>query len=211
MKDEEPKVSQPGIDIQQLYLSLISDEADEVEILRTKKKYKIRWLKNGQLEKLTKLLIGTRRRSDEQSVIGCGKVALETQQTERTSMRQTAHPSSQQIERQGDVYDAILDDCKLACKAAAIIILDGYWKLKFRYWFLWRWFYYVKQYDNIQLMPILETGKKKVPLQQFYFITMSLTEAKDTLMRMRTEEAEAILQGQNTVVHSQTGSSVSGS
>lgn len=196
MKDEEPKIAQPSIDMQQLYMSLVSNEADEVEVLRTKKKYKIRWLKNGQLEKLTKLLIMTRRRSVEN--IGSGKVALQTQQTEQT-------------ERQEDVYDAILADCKLACKAAAIIILDGYWKLKFWYWLLWRWFYYVKQYDNIQLMPILETGKKKVPLQQFYFITMSLTEAKDTLMRMRTEEAEAILREQSTAARSQTESKGSGS
>lgn len=196
MKDEEPKIAQPSIDMQQLYLSLVRNEADEVEVPRTNKKYKIRWLKNGQLEKLTTLLIRTRRKSDEN--IGSGKVALQTQQTEQT-------------ERQEDVYDAILADCKLACKAAAIIILDGYWKLKFWYWLLWRWFYYVKQYDNIQLLPILETGKKKLPLHQFYFITMSLTGARDTLMRMRTEEAEVILREQNTEARSQTESKGSGS
>ena len=190
MKDEEPKVEQPDVDIQKLYLSLISNEAEEVEILRTKKKYKIRWLKNGQLERLTKLLIGNRRKSDTH----VGDIA-----------------DKRDAQQQGDVYDAILEDCKLACKAAAIIILDGYWKLKFWYWLLWRWFYYVKQYDNIQLFKILEMGKKKVPLQQFYSITMSLTEAKDTLMRMRTEEVEAILQGQSTEARSRTENSGSGS
>ena len=160
----EPRVDQPSMDVQQLYLSLISNDGEEVEILRTKKKYKIRWLKNGQLEKLT-----------------------------------------------SEVMDAILEDCKLACKASAIIILDGYWKLKFRYWFLWRWFYYIRQYDNIQLSKILEVGKKKVPLQQFYGTIMSLTEAKDTLMRMRTEEVETILQEQSMAVRSQTESNDSGS
>jgi len=177
----EPQVDQPSIDIQQLYLSLVSNDPDEVEILRTNKKYKIRWLKNGQLERLTKLLIGNRP-----SANATGTVA-------------------------GDVYDAILEDCKLACKAAAIIILDGYWKLKFRYWLLWRWFYYVKQYDNIQLIKILEVGKKKVPLKQFYGTITSLTEAKDTLMRMRTEEVEAILQGQSLVERSQTANNANGS
>lgn len=176
----EPKVEQPSLDIQQLYLSLISNDAEEVEILRTKKKYKIRWLKNGQLEKLTRLLLH-KKTIDEQKTTG------------------------------SDVMDAILEDTKLACKAAAIIILDGYWKLKFRYWFMWRWFYYIKQYDNIQLIKILEVGKKKVPLKQFYGTITSLTEAKDTLMRMRTEEVEAILQGQSLVERLQTENNASGS
>ena len=178
----EPQVEQPSLDVQQLYLSLISNDPDEVEILRTNKKYKIRWLKNGQLEKLTKLLIGTRKKN-----------------------------ANHTTQDGGDVYDAILEDCKLACKAAAIIILDGYWKLKFRYWLLWRWFYYVKQYDNIQLIKILEVGKKKVPLKQFYGTITSLTEAKDTLMRMRTEEVEAILQEQSLVERSQTANNGNGS
>lgn len=179
-KVEEPKVDQPSLDMQQLYLSLISNDPVEVEVLRTNKKYKIRWLKNGQLEKLTRLLLH-KKKIDEDKTTG------------------------------SNVMDAILEDAKLACKAAAIIILDGYWKLKFRYWFMWRWFYYVRQYDNIQLSKILEVGKKKVPLQQFYGTIMSLTEAKDSLMRMRTEEVEAILQEQSMVERSQTESKGSGS
>ena len=104
----EQKIEQPTLDAQQLYLALINNDAEEVEILRTKKKYKIRWLKNGQLEKLTRLLLH-KKTLDENTSTG------------------------------SDVMDAILEDSKLACKAAAIIILDGYWKLKFRYWYLWRW------------------------------------------------------------------------
>ena len=179
-KDEEQKIEQPSIDAQQIYLSLINNDAEEVGILRTKKKYKIRWLKNGQLEKLTRLLLH-KKNVDENMTTG------------------------------SEVMDAILEDTKLACKAAAIIILDGYWKLKFRYWYLWRWFYYIRQYDNIQLHKILEVGKKKVPLNQFYGTIISLTEAKDSLMRMRAKEVEATLQGLNTEVLSQTGNKDSGS
>lgn len=177
---KEPKIEQPSVDIQQVYLSLIANDAEEVEILRTKKKYKIRWLKNGQLEKLTRLLLH-KKTIDESMTTG------------------------------SEVMDAILEDSKLACKAAAIIILDGYWKLKFRYWYLWRWFYYIRQYDNIQLHKILDVGKKKVPLNQFYGTIISLTEAKDSLMRMRAREVEVILHAQNTEQPSQTGSSDSGS
>ena len=179
-KEEEEKVEQPSYDAQQIYLSLINNDADEVEILRTKKKYKIRWLKNGQLEKLTRLLLH-KKSIDEQKTTG------------------------------SEVFDEIYEDTKLACKAAAIIVLDGYWKLKFRYWYLWRWFYYVRQYDNIQLQKILEVGKKKVPLNQFYATIMSLTEAKDTLMRMRAKEVESILHAQNMAQPSQTESKGSGS
>lgn len=176
----EQKIEQPTLDAQQLYLAMINNDAEEVEILRTKKKYKIRWLKNGQLEKLTRLLLH-KKTIDENTSTG------------------------------SDVMDAILEDSKLACKAAAIIILDGYWKLKFRYWYLWRWFYYVRQYDNIQLDKILEVGKKKVPQMQFFRTIMSLTEAKDSLMRMRAKEVEVTLQELNMVARSQTENKDSGS
>lgn len=179
-KEKEEIIEQPSVTAQQLYLSMISNEADEVGILRTNKKYKIRWLKNGQLDKLTRLLLHPKT-LDENKTTGM------------------------------EVMDEILEDTKLACKAAAIIILDGYWKLKFRYWYLWRWFYYVRQYDNIQLHKILEVGKKKVPLNQFYGTIISLTEAKDSLMRMRAKEVEAILHAQSTEQPSGTESNGSGS
>lgn len=139
------------------------NDATVVEVIGTKKKYKIRWLKNGQTEKLSRLLIRKGDTDDKDS-------------------------------SKDNALDSVIEDSKLACKAAAIYILDGYWKIKFRYWFLWRWFYYIRQYDNVQLQPILEEGKKKVPLTQFLLTTMSLTAAKATLMNMRTEEAERTLQ-----------------
>ena len=179
-KDEEQILEQPSYDAQQVYLSLINNDAEEVEILRTKKKYKIRWLKNGQLDKLTRLLLH-KKSIDGQKTTG------------------------------NEVFDEIYEDTKLACKAAAIIVLNGYWKLKFRYWYLWRWFYYVRQYDNIQLHKILEVGKKKVPLNQFYMTIMSLTEAKDSLMRMRAKEVEATLHGLSMAQPSQTENKDSGS
>ena len=175
----EEKVEQPSVDAQQVYLSLISNDAEEVQILRTKKKYKVRWLKNGQLEKLTRLLLH-KKSVDEEKTTG------------------------------SEVLDEILEDTKLACKAAAIILLDGYWKIKFRYPLLWRWFYYVKQYDNIQLAPILDAGKKKVPQMQFFQTIMSLTEARDSLMRMRAKEVEVTLHELSMAQHSATESNGSG-
>ena len=160
---KEPVIDkQPSIESQRTYASIRDNDATVVEILGTKKKYKIRWLKNGQIEKLSRLLI---RKGD----------------TDNEDLNK------------GDALDSILDDSKLACKAAAIYVLDGYWKIKFRYWFLWRWFYYIRQYDDVQLQALLEEGKKKVPLASFLMSTMSLTGARATLMNMRTEEAERTL------------------
>ena len=161
--EKEPVINQPSLDSQKNYVSLRDNDATIVSVYGTKKKYKIRWLKNGQIDKLSRLLI---RKGD----------------------------TDDKDKEQDSPLDAVINDSRLACKAAAIYILDGYWKLKFRYWFLWRWFYYIRQYDNVQLQPILEEGKKKVPLTQFLLTTMSLTGVRDTLMSMRTEEAERILQ-----------------
>lgn len=178
--EKEPKIEQPSIEEQRTYASLRDNDATVVEILGTKKKYKIRWLKNGQIDKLSRLLIRKKDTDDEDK-------------------------------KEEMALDSIVEDSKLSCKAAAIYILDGYWKLKFRYWFLWRWFYYIRQYDNVQLQGILEEGKKKVPLMPFLVATMSLTGAKATLMQMRTEEAERTLQELAMAQQQETGKQDSGS
>ena len=160
--EKEPVIEQPSIESQRTYVSIRDNDATVVSILGTKKKYKIRWLKNGQIDRLSRLLIRKGETDDKDS-------------------------------ENDSPLDSIINDSKLACKASAIYVLDGYWKLKFRYWYLWRWFYYIRQYDNVQLQELLDEGKKKVPLTQFLMTTMSLTGAKATLMNMRTEEAEHIL------------------
>ena len=158
---KEPKIDQPSKETERTYASIVDNDATIVTIPGTRKKYKIRWLRNGQLNKLTRLLI---RKQDTDDKDG----------------------------EKDDAFQAIVEDGKIACKAAAIYILDGYWKLKFRYWFLWRWFYYIRQYHYYQLQPILDEGKKKIPLTQFLLATMSLTEAKATAMNMRMDEVERI-------------------
>lgn len=178
--EKEPKIEQPSLESQRTYASIRDNDATIVPVLGTKKKYKIRWLKNGQIDRLSRLLI---RKGDTDNEDGSKDSPL----------------------------DAVIDDSKLACKAAAIYVLDGYWKLKFRYWYLWRWFYYIRQYDNVQLQGILEEGKKKVPLTPFLLTTMSLTGAKATLMNMRTEEAEHILQELASAQHQETEKPGSGS
>lgn len=165
-KVEEPHVEQPTEAQQRVYKSMVDDTPTEVGILRTEKKYLIHWLKNGTIAKLSRLLIHKGETDNEDE------------------------------NADNNVMSVIIEDSKLASKAAAAIILNGYWRIKFKYWFLWRWFYYVRQYDSLQLQPIIAEGKKKVPLIQFYGTTTLLTGVKDTLMQMRTKEVERTLQEQ---------------
>jgi hypothetical protein len=165
-KNKEPEIRQPDVESQRWYQSLRDNDASMVKVRN--KRYKLRWLKPGQIVRLGRLLL--RKRKND--VVDAGNTI-------------TGYA--------GDMLSALTDDQKLLCKTAAIFILDGYWKIKFRYWYLWRWFYYIKQYDSFELEALIAEGKKKVPLEQFLKITMFLTGAKDTLMMMRTEEAERIL------------------
>ena len=179
---KEPIVSQPTLEEQRAYKSLENNTPTEVTILRTKKKYLIRWLKHCQLEYLTKLLIRKKKKDNEDIA-----------------------------ENNISMLDIISSDAKLSCKAAAIYTLNGLFKLHFCYWFRWRWFYYIRQYDDIQLQPILAEGKKKVPLMQFFAATTSLIGAKDTLLQMTMMEAEHILQGLSTGQPSQVQNTESSS
>lgn len=180
-KNKEPKVGQPTEQEQREYVSARDDDYTVVSIPGTRKKYKVRWLKNGQLVKLSRLLV--KKRNDDGKDGDTG----------------------------GDALSEVIEDSKIACKAAAVMLLHGFWMIKFKYWFLWRWFYYIRQYDCAQLQPVIEEGKKKVPWVQFYALTISLTEVKGTLMNMTMREAEVIRQGLLSAQGSQTGSSSSGS
>lgn len=176
-KNKEPDVRQPDIEQQREYVSLRDNSATPVHI--RKKMYRLKWVRGGQIAKLSKLLILGKTQDDA--------------------------PSPE------DILSDIGESSKLACKAAAVYLLDGYWRLKFLYWYLWRWFYYVRQYDDDDLREVLAVGKKKVPLQQFCETIMSLIEAKDTLMMMRTREAERILRELSMEQPSPQQKSVSGS
>lgn len=78
---------------------------------------------------------------------------------------------------------------KLNTKIAAVVILNSWWKVKFLYWILWRWMYYVKEYTQAQLLPIVMEGKKKVPSDAYFVNTTLLTAMRDTMMTMTREGA----------------------
>ena len=85
-------------------------------------------------------------------------------------------------------------ESQVSCKLAAIVVLNGFFKIKLFYPILWRWYYYIKQYDDSVLLPIIEMGKKKVQLTEYYSIMMLAQGLKDTHQTMTREEASRILQ-----------------
>lgn len=88
-----------------------------------------------------------------------------------------------------DIYLKDGNDDKVSCQVASLLILNSFFKIKFFHWFLWRWFYYIKEYDDGILQPILIEGKKKLPYTQFLVNTMLVTAMKDTIMMMTKKEA----------------------
>lgn len=78
-------------------------------------------------------------------------------------------------------------------KAASYIVLNGYFKITLFHWFLWRWYYYIRQYDEYQLLPIIECGKKKAPQIPYLLGMAYLNGLKDTVVAMKREEVSTSL------------------
>lgn len=145
-------MKQPTLDIQRELDLLTENKPEEVKIPNTNKVYKIGWMKNKTIRKITEVL-------------------------------------------NSEIKNPREEDLVLA-KAMALIVLNGYWKILFFYPILWRWYAYIKQYHDYQMLPIIETAKKKA-VQIPYFLSMTyLTGLKDSLATMNKEEVARMHQGQ---------------
>lgn len=85
-------------------------------------------------------------------------------------------------------------DDTLQYRCAAICVLNGYFKILFFYWFLWRWYFFVKGYAPEELKPIFELAKKKVQQETSLQNMVSLIAVKDTLKKQTMTSVESILQ-----------------
>lgn len=93
------------------------------------------------------------------------------------------------------------NDSKILAQCAALIVLNGFWKCHLFYWLIWRWFYYVKQYNAEELMPLFSMAQKKTQQQgmtAYLSCTTLLTALKDTRKMMTKEEAERFLRERHT-------------
>lgn len=79
---------------------------------------------------------------------------------------------------------------KLAAKAAACIILNGFFKIRLFHWFFWRWLYYVREYNDFQYSMIIIEGQKKSPVEAFLTGMQFLTLGKTTMMMETKKEVK---------------------
>ena len=93
-----------------------------------------------------------------------------------------------------DPLAAINRDSKLACKVAAAIVLNGFFKMRLRWWYLWRWFYYVRQYDVEQLNELLVEGIAALPYQETMETYSLLSATREMLTHMTFGEAKKLME-----------------
>ena len=93
-----------------------------------------------------------------------------------------------------DPLAAINRDSKLACKVAAAILLDGFFTMRLKWWYLWRWFYYVRQYDVEQLNELLSAGIAAIPYQETLETYSLLLATREKLMHMTVREAQKLFE-----------------
>lgn len=84
------------------------------------------------------------------------------------------------------------EENKVVCKCAAVLRLNTLWKIKLLYWFVWRWFYYVKNYNEVDLCDYIEESKKKVPVLSYLKSITLLTAMMDTRKQMNRAEVNRI-------------------
>lgn len=89
------------------------------------------------------------------------------------------------------------NDSRILCQAASLIVLNGFWKSHLFYWFKWRWYYYIRQYNAAELQPLIEMAQKKTQQEVamgFLNGMMLLIALRDTGKMMTKQEAERTLQ-----------------
>lgn len=143
MGTENKKITQPSVDEQKIYNSVVSNKKSKV--LVRGKVWNVGWKHHVSLRKVTDIL----------------------------------------LEDKGS-------EGKIVCKCAAALRLDNWWKIPLFFWFLWRYYYYIKCYTEEDLLPYIEECKKKVPVEKYFGCIMLLTAMKDTMMMMTREEVNRI-------------------
>lgn len=81
------------------------------------------------------------------------------------------------------------DPIKKNIKLCTVVLLNNVFKIFFFYWILWRWYYYVKDLDSVEILKVLDVAKKKVPQEPFLMVTILATGMTDLMMMMTKKEA----------------------
>ncbi len=105
------------------------------------------------------------------------------------------------------------DELSVGCQCLAAARLNGYFKIKFLWWFLWRFYFYIRQYRDIEIAEAVALIKKKAiaALAVYSLNTTLLIETRETVMKMNRAEAKAILQELSTDSRGKSAKNVRGS
>lgn len=150
-------MEQPTIQDQQELIAINDDAKTVVEIPRSKKKYKIGYIKPYAQERFTKFIL------ESEPEVPDSELSVLTDIKKRS---------------------------RLHHKAAAIIVLNDWFKIKLFYQVLWRWLFFVKGYTPDQLQPIIVEGKKKIQVQDYSINMAFLAMMMETAKMMTTKEAK---------------------
>lgn len=77
-----------------------------------------------------------------------------------------------------------------AAKEAALIVLNGYWKIRLFWPILWRWWVLFRGWGEEQFTPIIAEGKKKVPLMAHWTNMAFSVDMRTDWMQMTKRDAE---------------------
>ena len=84
------------------------------------------------------------------------------------------------------------NEWKRNVKICVCILLNNIWKIRAFYWLYWRWLYYIKDVDVVEVLKVLDVSKKKIPSNAFSLATILTTGMTDVMMTMTRSEAKAI-------------------
>lgn len=147
---------------------IMGDRAEVVKIPRSRKKVRLTFVKPYTLERVTSLLL------------------------EKEGLEENA---------KGENADALMRSAAkepyFNTKLAALYVLNGLWKIRLFWPFLWRWWAYVRQWDEEQIGAVLQAAQKKtLNLSTRLWMNTRLAAAMRTdVMTMTKGEAGQSLQG----------------
>ena len=93
-------------------------------------------------------------------------------------------------EDSGETTRSLCREPYFAAKEAALIVLNGYWKRRLFWPFLWRWWALWRGWTESQYTPIIAAGKKKVPLTAHWTNMAFSVDMRTDWMTMTRKEAE---------------------
>lgn len=84
------------------------------------------------------------------------------------------------------------NEWKKRIKQCAVVQLNNVWKIRFFYWILWRYYYYIIDLDVWEVLGVLDVAKKKIQSTAFQLTTILATAMTDAMMTMTKAEVERI-------------------